>query len=79
MAKSHAEQLLGATPADYLKRIEACNFYRLSRESDSEFTLVLNLEASKRFIRELLSETMKGMGHKIEIKEDVMKLRVKIL
>jgi hypothetical protein len=80
IAKSHAEQLakITPTPEEYLKRLEACNFYRLSKDSEDEYTLVLNSDLAKRFVKELISETLTEMGFNLDIKEDLMKLRVKI-
>lgn len=80
VARSHAEQLSKVVPIpeEYLKRLEACNFFKLSKDSENEFTLVLNSEASKRFVKELISETLGGMGYRVDIFEDMMKLRVKI-
>jgi predicted transcriptional regulator len=80
VALSHAEQLLKTikTPEDYLKRLEACNLFKLVRGADGEYTLVLSSELSKRFIKELVSTTMSGMGFKFQIKEDLAKLRVEV-
>lgn len=75
---SHAEQLSSLSPVEYLKRIEACNFFKMSQTSEREFTLVLNVGSSKRFVKELLLDTLEGMGHRAEIKEDMVKLRLKL-
>ncbi|MEM2866646.1 MAG: hypothetical protein QW098_05865 [Candidatus Hadarchaeales archaeon] len=76
---SHAEQLSSLSPLEYLKRIEACNFFKMSQTSEKEFTLVLTVDPSKRFVKELLLDTLEGMGHRAEIKEDKMKLRLKLV
>jgi len=78
VAKAHAEQLSSLSPEEYLRRIEACNFFRLSKMSEREFTLVLNVDSSKRFVKELLLDTLEGMGHRVEIKEDLAKLRLRV-
>jgi len=78
VAKAHAEQLSSLSPEEYLRRIEACNFFRLNRLSEREFTLVLNVDSSKRFVKELLLDTLEGMGHRVEIKEDLAKLRLRV-
>ncbi len=75
---SHAEQLSSLSPVEYLRRIEACNFFKMSRASEKEFTLVLNVPSSKRFVKELLLDTLEGMGHRAEIKEDMAKLRLRL-
>lgn len=75
---SHAEQLSSLSPAEYLRRIEACNFFKLNQVSEREFTLVLNVGSSKRFVKELLLDTLQGMGYRAEIKEDMAKLRLRL-
>ena len=81
VAKSHAEQLakVTTTPEEYLKRLEACNLYKLNKDSEDEYTLVLNSNLTKRFVKELISETLTEMGFDIDMKEDMMKLRLKII
>jgi hypothetical protein len=81
IARAHSEQLPGKirTPEELLKRLEACNFYKLKKDSDSEYTLMLGTERSVRFIKVFLEEVLKGMGYEADIKEDLAKLRVKIL
>lgn len=81
VAKSHAEQLskVTPTPEEYLKRLEACNLYKLNKDSEDEYTLVLNSRLSRRFVKELISETLGEMGFDVDIKEDMMKLRIKII
>ena len=81
IAKAHGEQLPGkiGTPGQLLRRLEACNFYKLKKDSENEYTLMMNSEKSIRFIRVFLEEVLGGMGHKADIKEDLTKLRVKIL
>jgi predicted transcriptional regulator len=79
VAKSHAEQLARVTPTpeEYLKRLEACNLFKLRRDSEGEYTLVLNSTLSKRFIKELVLETLTEMGFTVSVNEDLAKLRLK--
>lgn len=81
IAMSHGEQLAGriSTVEGLLRRLEICNFYKLNKVSEKEFTLILGSERSKEFIRIFLEEVAAGLGFKIEIKEDYAKLRVTIL
>lgn len=81
VSKSHAEQLskVTTTPEEYLRRLEACNLYKMNKDSDGEYTLVLTSNLSKRFMKELISETLSDMGFDVSIKEDLMKLRVRIM
>ena len=81
VARSHAEQFRerGIPPFEILKRLEACNFFTLSRSTGSDFTLVLSSEVTKRFIRAFLEEVFAGMGIVVEVREDYSKLRLRFL
>jgi hypothetical protein len=59
-----------------LVRLEACNFYRLIKNGPNDYTLVLISELSKDFIKVFLEEYFSAMGAKVEIKENLTKLRV---
>ncbi len=78
IAESHAEQLSSRvqTPSDLLERLAACNFFRLSKTSDEEFTLIVNSEKSRRFVKRLLEDFSQSMGFDLEIQEGIGKLRV---
>jgi len=78
VAKAHWEQLKAKvhSPEEMLTRLEACNFYRLIKNGNNDFTLVLVSEISKDFIRVFLEEYFAAMGIKAEIKENLTKLRV---
>lgn len=78
VARAHWEQLKGKIHStdDMLLRLEACNFYRLTKNAPNDFTLVLASEVSKDFIRIFLEEYFSAMGVKVEIKENLTKLRV---
>jgi uncharacterized protein (DUF1778 family) len=78
VAKSHAEQFKSKilTPKEFLERLEVCNFFRINKESENEFTLILFSEVSKEFIKILLEEVFKAMGSQAEIKLDLTKIRV---
>ena len=78
LARTHWEQLKIKVHSteDMLSRLENCNFYRLIRNAPNDFTLVLVSEISKDFIRIFLEEYFAAMGVKVEIKENLTKLRV---
>jgi hypothetical protein len=78
LARTHWEQLKGKIHStdDMLLRLEACNFYRLIKNAPNDFTLVLVSELSKDFIKIFLEEYFAAMGAKVEIKENLTKLRV---
>src|SRR4030042_1846718 len=77
LARTHWEQLKTKVHSteDMLSRLEACNFYRLIRNAPNDFTLVLVSEISKDFIRIFLEEYFAALGVKVEIKENLTKLR----
>lgn len=78
LARTHWEQLKSKVHSteDMLVRLEACNFYRLIKNGPNDFTLVLISEISKEFIKIFLEEYFSAMGAKVEIKENLTKLRV---
>lgn len=79
ISQAHAEQFKFYRVDDVLKRLEACNFYILNQVSKNEYTLVLNSDVLKKFVKTLLKETLTGMGYQVEIKEDLAKLRLKVV
>lgn len=80
IARSHWEQLKTKvhTPEEMLVRLEACNFFRLTRNTTNDFTLILVSDISKEFVRVFLEEYFAAMGVKAEIKENLAKLRVTV-
>jgi len=79
--EAHAEQFKHQmySVEDVLKRLEACNYFTLNKVSKSDYTLILSSDVLKKFIKMLLEETFSGMGFKVDIREDIAKLRVKVL
>jgi len=80
VARSHAEQLRHEVCSleDLLKRLEACNFFRVTKNSQNDFTLVLGSEAAKKFVKIFIEEFLSVLGLKVEIKENITKMRVTI-
>ena len=76
IAKSHAEEFSGMSVEEILERLEACNLFRISARK-GEWVLVLNDEVTKKFIRSFLEEVFAGLGVEMEIKEDLMKIRLR--
>ncbi|WP_456369683.1 CopG family transcriptional regulator [Geoglobus sp.] len=77
ISKAHAEEFSGRDMEFILRRLEACNFFRVSVKK-GEYTLVLGNDEVKEFVRKFLEGVFEGMGVKVEIKEEIAKLRVKI-
>jgi hypothetical protein len=80
VARSHTEQLKNKvlTAEELLGRLEICNFFRMTKDSENDFTLVLGSELPKKFVKIFLEEYFAGMGVKAEIKENLAKLRVAV-
>ena len=80
VARSHTDQLKTQvlTAEELLVRLEACNFFRITKNSNEDFTLVLGSELPKSFVKIFLEEYFAGMVVKAEIKENLAKLRVTI-
>jgi hypothetical protein len=80
VARSHREQLETKVISveKLLTRLEVCNFFRVTKNSNTDFTLVLGSELPKTFIKIFLEEYFAGMGVKAAIKENLAKLRVTI-
>ena len=78
VAKSHTEQLKQRvfSAEDILGRLETCNFFRVNKNSDNDFTLVLGSEIPKKFIRVFLREFFSATSINAEIKENLAKIRV---
>ncbi len=77
ISESHAEEFQGRDAEFILRRLEACNFFRLNVKS-GEYTLVLANDEVKDFVRDFLTSVFGKMNIKAEIKEEVAKLRVRI-
>jgi len=80
VAKSHTEQLKTKVRSaeELLTRLEACNFFRITKNSEKDFTLVLGSELPKTFVRIFLEEYFASMGVKATIKENLAKIRVTV-
>ncbi len=78
IAQSHKEQLQSKvhTAEQVLVRLENCNFFRITKNSEKDFTLVLGSELPKKFVRVTIEEFFAALGIKAEIKENLTKLNV---
>jgi hypothetical protein len=80
VARAHKDQLKSKVHSaeELLTRLEVCNFYRLTKQSEKEFTLIFGSELPKKFVQVFLEEYFAAMGIKAEIKENLTKLSVSI-
>ncbi|MGB9915355.1 MAG: ribbon-helix-helix protein, CopG family [Candidatus Bathyarchaeales archaeon] len=80
VAQSHKDQLKSKvrTAEDVLARLEVCNFFRMIKNSEIDYTLVLGSEQPKKFVRILIEEFFAAIGVHAEIKENLAKLNVNI-
>ncbi|HOT07238.1 MAG: Ribbon-helix-helix protein, copG family [Methanosaeta sp. PtaB.Bin039] len=81
VCQAHAEQFKHKlfNAESILRRLEACNLFKLSKGQNGEFTLVLSSDLAKKFVKLEVEEIFKGMGLVVEIKEDFGKLRLKVI
>ncbi len=80
VARSHAEQLRGKVNSleDLLRRLEACNFFKVTKNSQNDFTLILGSSTAKKFVRIFIEEFLSVMSLKPEITENIGKIRVRV-
>ncbi|HPJ85130.1 MAG TPA: ribbon-helix-helix protein, CopG family [Methanothrix sp.] len=80
VSQAHAEEFIHKNHdvGVVLKRLEACNLFKLSKVSENDFTLILGYDVPKKFIRTELEDIFSKMGRRAEIREDLSKMRVKI-
>jgi hypothetical protein len=80
VARSHREQLKSKvyTVEELLGRLETCNFYRMTKNAENDFTLIFGSELAKKFVRIFLEEFFAAMNFKAEIKENLAKLNVTV-
>jgi hypothetical protein len=80
VAQSHKEQLKikVRTAEDVLTRLETCNFFRMTKNSEKDFTLILGSEVPKKFVKILIEEFFSAIGVKAETKENLAKLNVTV-
>lgn len=80
IGKAHAEEfsqdLDFGTVQKVVERLEACNFFKMVKDSSNRFTLLLGSDIQKKFIKSFLDEVLKGMGFKAQIKEGFSKLKI---
>ncbi len=81
VSQAHAEEFIHKNHdvESVLRRLEACNLFKLSRASETDFTLILGYDVPKKFIKNELEDIFTKMGRQAEIREDLSKIRVKIL
>ncbi len=80
VARSHKDQLKSKvlSAEELLTRLEVCNFYRLTKNSAKDFTLIFGSELPKQFVKVFLEEYFAAMSIKVEIRENLTKLNVTV-
>lgn len=80
IGKAHAEEFKEdldlSTVQKVVERLEACNFFKIVKDSSSRFTLLLGSDIQKNFIKTFLEEVLNGMGFNVHIKEGFSKLKI---
>ena len=80
VSQAHAEEFIQKNHdlEAVLRRLEACNLFKMSRTSDTDFTLILGYDIPKKFVKTELEDIFSRMGRQVEMREDLSKIRVKI-
>jgi len=80
IARDQAEEFKGKieSPQAALERLEDCNWFRLQKNTEKEFTLVLSSEISRRFVEFAVAHLLSGMGYKADLKANRGKIRIRI-
>ncbi|MFX1573763.1 MAG: ribbon-helix-helix protein, CopG family [Promethearchaeota archaeon] len=80
IGRAHAEEfshdLNITTVQKVVERLEACNFFKIIKDSSNKCTLLLGSDIQKNFIKTFLEEVLKGMGFKVSINEGFSKLKI---
>ena len=80
IGKAHAEefsqQFEFLTVERVIERLEACNFFRIVKETPQRYTLLLGSEIQKNFIKTFLEQVLVDMGFNVEIREGFSKLKL---
>ncbi|KQC16064.1 MAG: ribbon-helix-helix protein, CopG family [Methanothrix sp.] len=81
VTQAHAEEFMHKNHdvGVVLRRLEACNLFKLSKVSEKDFTLILGYDMPKKFIRTELEDILSRMGSRAKIREDLSKMRIEIL
>lgn len=78
VARFHGEQLKNKvlTVEEMLKRLELCNFFKVIKVSENDFTLALGSELPKKFIISFLEEFFSAAQMKATLKGNLSKINV---
>lgn len=81
VALSHADQWRHRSPdpRELLERLEACNFFKVSSEGEDQFTLIQGSETLRGFAKWVVVDFLEALGYRVEVREDLAKLRVRIV
>ena len=64
---------------DILEYVENTNWYKLSVDSESGFTLILSVSESSEFVKNFFQGLFKNYPRKVEIIEDYKKIRIRVI
>lgn len=81
IAHSLGELLKGKvrTLDDLLNRLELCNFFKVTKNSQENFTLILSSVLTKKFVMIFLEEFLSALGVKAEIKQNLSKITIRVI
>lgn len=78
IARFYGEQVKNevSTVEELLSRLETCNFFKVIKVSETDFTLVLGSELPKKFIMNFLEEVFSATEMKVTLKGNLSKINV---
>ncbi|MFX1273656.1 MAG: ribbon-helix-helix protein, CopG family [Promethearchaeota archaeon] len=75
-AEEFSDQFEFLTVERVIERLEACNFFKIVKDTSQRYTLLLGSEIQKNFIKTFLEEVLFKMGFNVEIREGLSKLKL---
>ncbi len=82
IGRAHAEEFSQdldiTTVQKVVERLEACNFFKIVKDSSNRYTLLLGSDIQKNFIKTFLEEVLRGMGFNVQVKEGFSKLKISL-
>jgi hypothetical protein len=79
IARFLGEQFPDATVEQMLHRLELCNFFKVIKLSENDFTLVLGYDLTVNFMMIFLQEFFTARGLRVEIKPQLSKISVHVV
>ena len=67
------------TAGQILKHVECTNWYKLSVDSENNFTLILSVSEASKFVKTFFEGVFKNYSKDVEIIEEFKKIRIRVI